>query len=105
MEDCGVGGNAPLGDSPWRVALLESDQDDQEEVAHTQSLRQSTPQGTCGQMPRQISQCDTCNEVFKRRRGGIEPLHVSMPRELKSRPSTSPTHPGQRRLFPLHAAL
>ena len=29
-----------------------------------------------------------------RRRGGIEPLHVSMPRELKSRPSTSPTHPG-----------
>ena len=30
----------------------------------------------------------------KRRRGGIEPLHVSMPRELKSRPSTSPTHPG-----------
>ena len=33
-----------------------------------------------------------CNE--KRRGGGIEPLHVSMPRELKSRPSTSPTHPG-----------
>ncbi len=30
----------------------------------------------------------------KRRGGGIEPLHVSMPRELKSRPSTSPTHPG-----------
>ena len=29
-----------------------------------------------------------------RRGGGIEPLHVSMPRELKSRPSTSPTHPG-----------
>ena len=25
----------------------------------------------------------------KRRGGGIEPLHVSMPRELKSRPSTS----------------
>ena len=24
----------------------------------------------------------------------MEPLHVSMPRELKSRPSTSPTHPG-----------
>jgi hypothetical protein len=33
----------------------------------------------------------------KRRGGGIEPLHVSMPRELKSRPSTSPTHPGQQR--------
>ena len=33
-----------------------------------------------------------------RRRGGIEPLHVSMPRELKSRPSTSPTHPGLRSL-------
>ena len=29
-----------------------------------------------------------------RRRGGIEPLHVSMPRELKYRPGTSPTHPG-----------
>ena len=29
-----------------------------------------------------------------RQRGGIEPLHVPMPRELKSRPSTSPTHPG-----------
>ena len=29
-----------------------------------------------------------------RQRGGIEPLHVSMPRELKSRPGTSPTHPG-----------
>jgi len=27
--------------------------------------------------------------------GGIELLHVSMPRELKSRPSTSPTHPGR----------
>ena len=26
---------------------------------------------------------------------GLEPLHVSMPRELKSRPSTSPTHPGR----------
>ena len=31
----------------------------------------------------------------KRQEGGIEPLHVSMPRELKSRPSTSPTHPGR----------
>ena len=29
-----------------------------------------------------------------RQRGGIEPLHVSMPLELKSNPSTSPTHPG-----------
>ena len=29
-----------------------------------------------------------------RRGGGIEPLHVSMPRELKSRPGTSPTHSG-----------
>ena len=34
-----------------------------------------------------------------RRGGGIEPLHVSMPRELKSRPSTSPTHPGQINYF------
>jgi hypothetical protein len=37
------------------------------------------------------------NSLQKRRGGGIEPLHVSMPRELKSRPSTSPTHPGQQR--------
>ena len=32
-----------------------------------------------------------------RRGGGIEPLHVSMPRELKSRSSTSPTHLGKIR--------
>ena len=31
-----------------------------------------------------------------RQGGGIEPLHVSMPHELKSCPSTSPTHPGTR---------
>jgi hypothetical protein len=30
-----------------------------------------------------------------RQGGGIEPLHVSMPQELKSCPSTSLTHPGQ----------
>jgi hypothetical protein len=30
----------------------------------------------------------------KRQRGGIELLHVSMPRELKSRPSPSLIHPG-----------
>ena len=33
-----------------------------------------------------------------RRGGGIEPLHVSMPRELKSRPSTSPTHHGNKKV-------
>jgi hypothetical protein len=33
-------------------------------------------------------------EKCARQGGGFEPLHVSMPRELKSRPSTSPTHPG-----------
>ena len=32
-----------------------------------------------------------------RRGGGIEPLHVSMPLELKSSPSASPTHPGNAR--------
>jgi len=32
--------------------------------------------------------------ISKRQRGGIEPLHVSMPRGLHSRPSTSPTHSG-----------
>jgi hypothetical protein len=38
--------------------------------------------------------------ISKRQRGGIEPLHVPMPRELKSRPSTSPTHSGMTtRLF------
>ena len=31
---------------------------------------------------------------LNRRSGGIEPLHVSTPHELKSCPSTSPTHPG-----------
>ena len=31
-----------------------------------------------------------------RQGGGIEPLHVSMPHELKSCPSTSLTHPGIR---------
>ena len=41
-----------------------------------------------------------CTHAFaqrqtRRRRGGIEPLYVSVPRELKSRPSTSPSHPGQ----------
>jgi hypothetical protein len=33
-------------------------------------------------------------EKCDRQGGGIEPLHVSMPHELKSHPSTSPTHPG-----------
>ena len=39
-----------------------------------------------------------CNER-KRRRGGIEPLHVSMPHELKSCPSTSLTHLGKKWRF------
>ena len=33
-------------------------------------------------------------DVSNRQRGGIEPLHISMPLELKSSPSTNPTHPG-----------
>jgi len=43
----------------------------------------------------------------KRQRGGIEPLHVSMPRGLKPRPSTSPTHPGslKRRVHPNAPAM
>ena len=60
-------------------------------------------------------------EIRIRRRGGIEPLHVSMPHELRSCPSTSPTHLGnketlrggsadanhnrRRRLFPWLAVL
>jgi hypothetical protein len=38
--------------------------------------------------------CPTSLRTKHRRRGGIEPLHVSMPRELRSRPGTSPTHSG-----------
>ena len=34
----------------------------------------------------------TCN----RRRGGIEPLYVSIPLELTSSPGTSPTDPGRQ---------
>ena len=34
------------------------------------------------------------NHNLFRRGGGIEPLHVSMPLELKSSPSISPTHHG-----------
>ena len=41
----------------------------------------------------------------KRRGGGIEPLHVSMPRELKSRPSTSPTHPGFQLILDMQNVL
>ena len=38
---------------------------------------------------------DTCaSHAAARRRGGISPLRVSTPHELKSCPSTSPTHPG-----------
>ena len=40
--------------------------------------------------------CRVSLHLHWRRGGGIEPLHVPMPRELKSRPSTSPTHPGHR---------
>ena len=35
------------------------------------------------------------------RGGGIEPLHASMPRGLKSRPGTSTTHPGCSRTAPM----
>ena len=36
--------------------------------------------------------CPSC--ILPRQRGGIELLYVSIPLELKSSPSTSPTHPG-----------
>ena len=39
------------------------------------------------------------NQADERQGGGIEPLHVSMPQELKSCPSTSPTHPGSREML------
>ena len=38
--------------------------------------------------------CQSRGPKASRRRGGIEPLRVSTPHELKSCPSTSPTHPG-----------
>ena len=33
--------------------------------------------------------------IDKRQRGGIEPLHVSMPPGRSSRPRAGPTHPGR----------
>ena len=61
-----------------------------------------------------FSRCQACfpyslaikqtNDRQNRRKGGIEPLHVSMPRELKSRPSSSPTHPGHWNQFFLATA-
>ena len=42
---------------------------------------------------RQVT-CQRRGPKTNRRRGGIEPLRVSTPHELKSCPSTSPTHPG-----------
>ena len=48
-------------------------------------------------MPRTVLEIMVRRCTQKQRRGGgIEPLHVSMPLELKSSPSTSPTHPGLR---------
>ena len=38
------------------------------------------------------------SNIGKRQGGGIEPLHVYMPHELKSCPSTSLTHPGKHSL-------
>ncbi len=50
--------------------------------------------GVGGQTPRAGASTPPHVARGTRRRGGIEPLHVSMPRELKSRPGTSPTHSG-----------
>ena len=41
-----------------------------------------------------IHQDTPARHAAGRRRGGIEPLRVSTPHELKSCPSTNPTHPG-----------
>ena len=47
-------------------------------------------------MPNFLYVCSVhCDKQEERQEGGIEPLHVSMPHELKSCPSTSPTHPGR----------
>ena len=86
MEDCGA------GDAPCVLLVL---------------MKQPAPKASRGQRRH------TCSKhVFflydyakaARRRGGIEPLHVPMPHELKSCPSTSPTHPGNisRRRTPKH---
>ena len=45
---------------------------------------------------------------FNARPAGEEesnPMHVSMPRELKSRPGTSPTHPGRCRAAPMRRPI
>ena len=42
----------------------------------------------------QVATLVSLEHALARRGGGIEPLHVSMPLELKSSPSTSLTHPG-----------
>ena len=58
--------------------------------------------GACYQFLLVITSCvfkrshclELCIWYKPRQGGGIEPLHVSMPHELKSCPSTSLTHPG-----------
>ena len=58
------------------------------------ALDASTGHALADRRPRDTATAASPRMKCGRRRGGIEPLHVSMPRELKSRPSTSPTHPG-----------
>ena len=41
-----------------------------------------------------MNKCGRAGAAQIRRRGGIEPLRLSTPLELKSSPGTSPTHPG-----------
>ena len=54
--------------------------------------RLSHPNGEMAEPTLQPSM--STEEATHRRRGGISPLRVSTPHELKSCPSTSPTHPG-----------
>ena len=50
--------------------------------------------------------CTPCDDMStKHRRGGIEPLHVSMPHGLKPCPSTSPTHPGRMQFVKFQSLL
>ena len=50
----------------------------------------------CVAMQRPTAHLLYCVGLLTRRRGGIEPLHISVSLELKSSPSTNLTNPGSR---------
>ena len=79
--------SAIAGFSWWRGLLcdmLDHNWDTKQRCRHAAGCAASTHPDTCA------------SHAAARRRGGIELLRVSTPHELKSCPSTSPTHPGIR---------